>query len=68
MDAILNVFPTAGVTMSMVSAYTALIHHFRSCAYPDKKAAGSLGGAVNGGTLTSWQDPITKTLFYKRIR
>lgn len=48
---ILQVFNKVGSTMSIADAYTALISLYSNRLYPMKKAAGSLGGAVNGGTI-----------------
>lgn len=48
---ILKVFPNIGTTRSIADAYTSLISQYSGQVYPDKKAAGSLGGAVNGGTI-----------------
>ena len=48
---ILNVFPSIGSTVSIAAAYTAVISLYSNQLYPAKKAAGSLGGAVNGGTI-----------------
>jgi hypothetical protein len=48
---ILQVFKSVGSTLSIADAYTALISLYSNQIYPTKKAAGSLGGAVNGGTI-----------------
>ena len=48
---ILQVFKNVGRTLSIADAYTALISVNSNQIYPTKKAAGSLGGAVNGGTI-----------------
>lgn len=48
---ILQVFKSVGSTLSIADAYTALISVYSNQIYPTKKAAGSLGGAVNGGTI-----------------
>ena len=48
---ILNVFKSIGSTLSIANAYTSLISLYSNQVYPSKKAAGSLGGAVNGGTI-----------------
>lgn len=48
--------------MSIADAYTALISLYSNQIYPTKKAAGSLGGAVNGGTI------ILKNGYHMRVR
>lgn len=58
---ILRVFKRVGSTLS-IAAYTALISLYSNQSYPTKKAAGSLGGAVNGGTI------ILKNGYYTRVR
>lgn len=59
---ILQVFKSVGSTLSIANAYTALISLYSNQIYPTKKAAGSLGGAVNGGTI------ILKNGYYMRVR
>lgn len=59
---ILNVFKSKGSTLSVSGAYTSLISLYSNQIYPAKKAAGSLGGAVNGGTI------ILKNGYYVRVR
>lgn len=59
---ILNVFPMIGTRMSIADAYGALITLYSGKPYAKQKAAGSLGGAVNGGTI------VLKQGFYERIR
>lgn len=59
---ILNVFKSKGSTLSVSDAYTSLISLYSNQIYPAKKAAGSLGGAVNGGTI------ILKNGYYVRVR
>lgn len=59
---ILQVFKSVGSTLSIANAYTALISLYSNQSYPTKKAAGSLGGAVNGGTI------ILKNGYYTRVR
>ena len=58
---ILQVFKSVGNTLSIADAYTALISLYSNQIYPTKKAAGSLGGAVNGGTS------ILKNGYYMRV-
>ena len=48
---ILQVFKSIGCTLSIADAYTALLSLYSNQIYPMKKASGSLGGAVNGGTI-----------------
>lgn len=48
---ILHVFKNVGDVLSVSSAYVALISLYSNQLFPEKKAAGSLGGAVNGGTI-----------------
>jgi hypothetical protein len=60
---ILQVFKSVGSTLSVAEAYTALISLYSNQIYPTKKAAGSLGGAVNGGTIT-----LKKDGYYMRVR
>lgn len=59
---ILQVFKNVGCTLSISDAYTALLSLYSNQIYPVKKAAGSLGGAVNGGTI------ILKNGYYTRVR
>ena len=59
---ILQVFKSVGCTLSIADAYTALLSLYSNQSYPTKKAAGSLGGSVNGGTI------ILKNGYYKRVR
>lgn len=59
---ILQVFNRVGYTLSVGSAYAALISLYSNQPYPKKKAAGSLGGAVNGGTI------ILRNGNYVRVR
>lgn len=59
---ILQVFKNVGCTLSIADAYTALLSLYSNQIYPVKKAAGSLGGAVNGGTI------ILKNGYYTRVR
>ena len=59
---VLQVFKNVGSTLSIADAYNALVLLYSMEGYPKQKAAGSLGGAVNGGTL------ILKDGYYIRIR
>ena len=59
---ILQVFKSVGSTLRIADAYTDLISLYYNQLYPMKKAAGSLGGAVNGGTI------ILKNGNYVRVR
>lgn len=59
---ILQVFRHVGSTLSIANAYTALISLYSNQSYPAKKAAGSLGGAVNGGMI------ILKNGYYTRVK
>ena len=60
---ILNVFTRIGVRLSVANAYQQLIALNPNDPYAKHKAAGSLGGAVNGGTIT-----LHKNGYYDRIR
>jgi len=48
---ILKVFKSVGDSLSIANAYTLLMSLYSKEVYPAQKAAGSLGGAVNGGTI-----------------
>lgn len=48
---ILQVFKNVGDVLSVSTAYVALISLYSNQLFPEKKAAGSLGGTVNGGTI-----------------
>lgn len=48
---ILKVFKNVGDSLSIAHAYTSLMSLYSNQVYPAQKAAGSLGGAVNGGTI-----------------
>lgn len=48
---ILQVFKNVGDVLSVSTAYVELIFLYSNQLFPEKKAAGSLGGAVNGGTI-----------------
>lgn len=62
MYAILKVFKNVGDVLEVGEAYKQLKFVFRDELYPDKKALGSLGGAVNGKTI------IRSGKNYQRIR
>lgn len=48
---ILNVFKNIGYSFTIADAYRELIALNPNDPYAKEKAAGSLGGAINGGTL-----------------
>lgn len=48
---ILKVFKRRGFALSIADAYNALVSLYSTQNYSKQKAAGALGGAVNGGTL-----------------
>lgn len=60
---ILKVFPKVGMQLTVYEAYHRLERLFGSEIYPSKKAAGSLGGAVNGGTIA-----LNSHGLYERMR
>lgn len=62
MYAILKVFKNVGDELEVREAYKQLKFVFQGELYPDKKALGSLGGAVNGKTI------IRSGNKYQRIR
>lgn len=59
---ILQVFKNVGCMLSIVDAYTVLLSLYSNQIYLMKKAAGSLGGAVSGGSI------ILKNGYYTRVR
>ncbi len=59
---ILQVFRNVGDVLSVSAAYVALISLYSNQLYPERKAAGSLGGAVNGGTI------VLTNGIYMRVR
>ena len=61
-DMILKVFEKVGDSISIEIAYSRLMELYKNEPYAKAKAAGSLGGAVNGETL------IRKGNFYIRVR
>lgn len=62
MDMILKVFEKVGDSISKETAYLRLIKLNKNSPYSKAKAAGSLGGSVNGGTL------VREGNFYTRVR
>lgn len=62
MYAILKVFKNVGDELEVREAYKQLKYVFKGEPYSDKKALGSLGGAVNGKTI------IRSGNKYQRIR
>ena len=62
MYAILKVFKNVGDELEVKEAYRQLRFVFREELYPEKKALGSLGGAVNGKTI------VRRGKKYLRIR
>ena len=59
---ILQVFKSIGCILSIADEYTALLSLYSNKKNTKKKASGSLGGAVNGGTI------ILKNGYYIRVR
>lgn len=51
MYAILKVFKSIGDELECKEAYKQLMIVYQGASYPNKKALGSLGGAVNGKTI-----------------
>lgn len=62
MDLILRVFTTVGQEMTKDEAIAKLKEEIANDPNKEQKAAGSLGGAVNGGTLIRIGDK------YKRVK
>lgn len=60
---ILSVFTSIGVRLLVSDAYQQLILINPNDAYTRYKAAGALGGAVNGGTII-----LDENGYYERIR
>ncbi|HIV12248.1 MAG TPA: hypothetical protein IAA63_03785 [Candidatus Pullilachnospira stercoravium] len=60
---ILSVFTSIGVQLSVADAYRQLIDLNPDNQYAKNKAAGSLGGAVNAGTII-----LHENGYYERIR
>lgn len=61
-DTILKIFTKVGQIKTKSEAYNELLSFYENDKYKEEKAAGSLGGAVNGGTL------VYDGEFYKRIK
>lgn len=59
---ILHVFFRIGTRLSIAEAYSQLIALYSGQAYAKHKAAGSLGGAVNGGTI------VLHNGYYTRVK
>lgn len=59
---ILHVFSRIGTRLSIANAYSQLITLYSGHAYAKHKAAGSLGGSVNGGTI------VLQNGYYTRIK
>ena len=59
---ILKVFQKVGDSFTIADAYTSLIALYPNDPHSKEKAAGSLGGAVNGGTL------VRNGNIYTRVR
>lgn len=59
---ILKAFQNVGDSFSIADAYALLIALYSNSPHSKEKAAGSLGGAVNGGTL------IRNGNIYTRVR
>lgn len=60
---ILQVFSHVGTTLKVQAAFQYLLNLYGNELYPQQKAAGSLGGAVNGGTII-----LHSNGYYERIR
>ena len=60
---ILLVFKSIGDRFSAVDAYRNLLQLYKNELYAKNKASGSLGGAVNGGTVF-----LGNNGYYERIR
>lgn len=59
---ILRVFKNIGDKLTIADAYASMLKVYYGQSYPHKKAAGSIGGAVNGGTI------ILINGYYERVR
>lgn len=59
---ILQVFKNMGDRLRIADTYENMIAVYSGQLYPEKKAAGSIGGAVNGGTI------VMKNGYYERIK
>jgi len=60
---ILSVFKNIGDRLSAADAYQILLQLYANDLYARNKASGSLGGAVNGGTIL-----LDNNGYYERIR
>lgn len=60
---ILKVFKKVGDLLSVADAYRELMRLWINDPYARNKAAGSLGGAANGGTIV-----LDSNGYYERIR
>lgn len=61
-DTITTIFTSKGQTKSQVAAYQELISSYGMDPYAKKKAAGSLGGSIKSGYLSSCNG------YYRRTR
>jgi len=59
---ILQVFKNIGDRKTIADAYASMLEVYSGQSYPHKKAAGSIGGAVNGGTI------VFKNGYYERVK
>lgn len=59
---ILQVFKNIGDKLSIADTYASMIAVYSGQLYPEKKAAGSIGGAVNGKTI------ILRNGYYERVK
>lgn len=59
---ILQVFKKIGARLLIADAYASMVAVYSEELYPEKKAAGAIGGAINGGTI------ILKNGYYLRVK
>lgn len=59
---ILQVFKKIGDRLLIADAYASMVAVYSGEIYPEKKAAGSIGGAINSGTI------ILKNGYYMRVK
>lgn len=59
---ILQVFKNIGDRLLIADSYARMIAVYSGQLYPEKKAAGSIGGAVNGGTI------FLRNGYYERVK
>ncbi len=59
---ILQVFKNIDDRLLIADAYARMIAVYSGQLYPEKKAAGSIGGAVNGGTI------VLRNGYYERVK